>query len=208
MRTDTAATIQRQDYSPPAFRVDTIDIGFDLDPKATRVAARIVLRRNTGSASRELVLHGEDLNLIALRMNGRTLGKRDYRLSGSTLIIDNAPDEVTLEIETLIHPDRNTSLMGLYVSNGNFFTQCEAEGFRKITYFPDRPDVMAKYRVMLRGDKARYPVLLSNGNLIEQGDIGDGRHYALWEDPFRKPSYLFALVAGQLVCEEQTLRLQ
>ena len=208
MRTDTAATIQRQDYSPPAFRVDTIDIGFDLDPKATRVAARTVLRRNAGSSSHELVLHGEDLNLIALRMNGRTLGKRDYRLSGSTLIIDNAPDEVTLEIETLIHPDRNTSLMGLYVSNGNFFTQCEAEGFRKITYFPDRPDVMAKYRVMLRGDKARYPVLLSNGNLIEQGDIGDGRHYALWEDPFRKPSYLFALVAGQLVCEEQTLRLQ
>ena len=208
MRSDTAATIQRQDYSPPAFRVDTIDIGFDLDPKATRVAARTVLRRNTGSASRELVLHGEDLNLITLRMNGRTLGKRDYRVSGSTLIIDNAPDEVTLEIETLIHPDRNTSLMGLYVSNGNFFTQCEAEGFRKMTYFPDRPDVMAKYRVMLRADKARYPVLLSNGNLIEQGDIGDGRHYALWEDPFRKPSYLFALVAGQLVCEEQTLRLR
>ena len=208
MRTDTAATIHRQDYSPPAFRVDTIDIGFDLDPKATRVAARSVLRRNAGSPSRELVLHGEDLNLIALRMNGRTLGKRDYRLSGSTLTIHNAPDEVTLEIETLIHPDRNTSLMGLYVSNGNFFTQCEAEGFRKITYFPDRPDVMAKYRVMLRGDKAQYPVLLSNGNLIEQGDIGDGRHYALWEDPFRKPSYLFALVAGQLVCEEQTLRLK
>ena len=208
MRTDTAASIHRQDYSPPAFRVDTIDIGFDLDPKATRVAARSVLRRNAGSPSRELVLHGEDLNLIALRMNGRTLGKRDYRLSGSTLTIHNAPDEVTLEIETLIHPDRNTSLMGLYVSNGNFFTQCEAEGFRKITYFPDRPDVMAKYRVMLRGDKAQYPVLLSNGNLIEQGDIGDGRHYALWEDPFRKPSYLFALVAGQLVCEEQTLRLK
>lgn len=208
MRTDTAVTIHRQDYSPPAFWVDTIDIGFDLDPKATRVAARSVLRRNTESASRELVLHGEGLNLIALRMNGRTLGKRDYRLSSGQLIIDNAPDDVTLEVETLIHPDRNTSLMGLYVSNGNFFTQCEAEGFRKITFFPDRPDVMAKYRIMLRGDKARYPVLLSNGNLIEQGDIGDGRHYALWEDPFRKPSYLFALVAGQLVCKEQTLRLQ
>ncbi len=208
MRTDTAATIHRSEYSPPAYWVDTIDIGFDLDPEATRVAARSVLRRNTEVQSRELVLFGEDLTLVALRMNGRTLGKRDYRLSGGNLVIDNAPDEVTLEIETLIHPDRNTSLMGLYVSNGNFFTQCEAEGFRKITYFPDRPDVMAKYRIMLRGDKARYPVLLSNGNLIEQGDIGDGRHYALWEDPFRKPSYLFALVAGQLVCEEQTLTLQ
>jgi aminopeptidase N len=208
MRTDTATTIHRLEYSPPTFWVDTIDIGFDLDPKATRVAARSVLRRNTDVQSRELVLFGEDLTLVALRMNGRTLGKRDYRLSGGKLIIDNAPDEVKLEIETLLDPACNTSLIGLYVSNGNFFTQCEAEGFRKITYFPDRPDVMAKYRIMLRGDKARYPVLLSNGNLIEQGDIGDGRHYALWEDPFRKPSYLFALVAGQLVCEDQTLRLQ
>ncbi len=208
MRTDTAATIHRQDYAPPSFWVDTIDMGFDLDPTATRVAARSVLRRNPDSTSRELVLHGEDLTLVALRMNGQTLGKRQYRLSAGLLIIDNAPDEVTLEIETLIHPDRNTSLMGLYVSNGNFFTQCEAEGFRKMTFFPDRPDVMAKYRVMLRADKHRYPVLLSNGNLIEQGDLGDGRHYALWEDPFRKPSYLFALVAGQLVCEEQTLSLR
>ena len=208
MRTDTAATIYRQDYAPPSFWVETIDIGFDLDPEATRVVARTVLRRNADSASRELVLHGEDLTLVALRMNGRALGKRQYRLLPGQLIIDNPPDEVTLEIETRIHPNRNTSLMGLYVSNGNFFTQCEAEGFRKITYFPDRPDVMAKYRVMLRADKARYPVLLSNGNLIEQGDLGDGRHYALWEDPFRKPSYLFALVAGQLVCEEQTLRVR
>ncbi|MFY7955270.1 MAG: aminopeptidase N, partial [Burkholderiaceae bacterium] len=115
---------------------------------------------------------------------------------------------VVLEIETLINPEKNTSLMGLYVSNGNFFTQCEAEGFRKITYFPDRPDVMAKYRVMLRADKQQYPVLLSNGNLIEEGDLGDGRHYALWEDPFKKPSYLFALVAGKLVCEEQQIRLK
>ncbi|MDB5744825.1 MAG: aminopeptidase, partial [Polaromonas sp.] len=109
---------------------------------------------------------------------------------------------------TALHPDTNTSLMGLYVSNGNFFTQCEAEGFRKITFFPDRPDVMAKYTVMLRADKEKYPVLLSNGNLIEQGDLGDGRHYALWEDPFKKPSYLFALVAGNLVCQEENFTLQ
>ena len=143
-----------------------------------------------------------------MRMNGKTLTKRHYRLEHGKLIIPNAPDEVTLEIETLIRPDTNTSLMGLYVSNDNFFTQCEAEGFRKITFFPDRPDVMAKYRVMLRADKKKYPVLLSNGNLVEQGDIGDGRHYALWEDPFSKPSYLFALVAGRLVCEEQTIRLK
>ena len=208
MRTDTASTIHRHDYAPPAYWVEAIDIGFDLDPSHTRVAARSVLRRNPASTQTDLVLHGEELELIALRMNGKALGKREYRLEHGRLTIPHAPDEVTLEIETLICPASNTSLMGLYVSNGNFFTQCEAEGFRKITYFPDRPDVMAKYRVMLRADKQKYPVLLSNGNLIEQGDIGDGRHYALWEDPFNKPSYLFALVAGQLVCEEQTIRLK
>ncbi len=208
MRPDTAVTVRRHDYAPPAFRVDSIDLGFDLDPKATRVAARSVLRRNPDSRQHELVLHGEELQLVAIRMNGKTLSKRQYSLQSGQLVIPQAPDEVTLEIETLIHPDKNTSLMGLYVSNGNFFTQCEAEGFRKITFFPDRPDVMATYRVMLRADKAQYPVLLSNGNLIEQGDIGDGRHYALWEDPFKKPSYLFALVAGKLVCEEQTITLK
>ncbi len=208
MRTDTATAVHRHDYAPPAYWVEKIDLGFDLDPAETRVAARSVHRRNPDSRQSELVLYGEALELVALRMNGKTLSSRQYRLEGTKLIIPHAPDEVTLEIETLIRPESNTSLMGLYVSNGNFFTQCEAEGFRKITFFPDRPDVMAKYRVMLRADKQAYPVLLSNGNLIEQGDIGDGRHYALWEDPFSKPSYLFALVAGKLVCEEQTLRLK
>ncbi|MEY3262716.1 MAG: aminopeptidase, partial [Pseudomonadota bacterium] len=180
----------------------------DLEPGATRVAARSVLKRNPAAKQRDLVLNGEELELVVIRMNGKTLNKRHYHLADGQLTIVNPPDLVTLEIETVLQPEKNTSLMGLYVSNGNFFTQCEAEGFRKITFFPDRPDVMATYRVMLRGDKARYPVLLSNGNLMEQGDLGDGRHYALWEDPFKKPSYLFALVAGQLVCEEQTLRLQ
>ncbi|MFN5233812.1 MAG: aminopeptidase N [Burkholderiaceae bacterium] len=208
MRTDTAVAIHRQDYQPPAYLVESIDIGFDLDPGHTRVAARSTLQRNPQSKQKELILHGDSLQLLALRMNGKTLGKREYSLRKGTLRILNAPDHVVLEIETLINPDKNTSLMGLYVSNGNFFTQCEAEGFRKITYFPDRPDVMAKYRVMLRADKQQYPVLLSNGNLIEEGDLGDGRHYALWEDPFKKPSYLFALVAGKLVCEEQQIRLK
>ncbi len=208
MRTDTAVAIHRQDYQPPAYLVESIDIGFDLDPGHTRVAARSTLQRNPQSKQKELILHGDSLQLLALRMNGKTLGKREYSLRNGTLRILNAPDHVVLEIETLINPEKNTSLMGLYVSNGNFFTQCEAEGFRKITYFPDRPDVMAKYRVMLRADKQQYPVLLSNGNLIEEGDLGDGRHYALWEDPFKKPSYLFALVAGKLVCEEQQIRLK
>ncbi len=208
MRTDTATIVLRDNYTQPAYWVQTLDMGFDLDPQATRVAARSVHRRNPESKETDLVLHGDEVELVALRMNGKTLSKRHYRLEHGKLIIPNAPDEVTLEIETLIRPDTNTSLMGLYVSNDNFFTQCEAEGFRKITFFPDRPDVMAKYRVMLRADKKKYPVLLSNGNLVEQGDIGDGRHYALWEDPFSKPSYLFALVAGRLVCEEQTIRLK
>jgi aminopeptidase N len=184
-------------------------MGFDLDPAETRVATRITLTRNVATTDRALVLYGEELELVQLRMNGRALvADRDFRIVDGVLRIAQAPNAVTLDIETVIRPDQNTSLMGLYVSNGNFFTQCEAEGFRKITYFPDRPDVMAKYKVMLRADKQKYPVLLSNGNLIEQGDLGDGRHYALWQDPFKKPSYLFALVAGNLVCQEEKINLK
>lgn len=208
MRTDTNPTIYRKDYTPPSYWVRTVEMGFDLDPAATRVATRMTLTRNPASSEQAVVLHGEELELVQIRLNGKNLSKRDYKLTDGILRIPTKADDITLEIETLIRPNQNTSLMGLYVSNGNFFTQCEAEGFRKITYFPDRPDVMAQYTVMLRGDKKKYPVLLSNGNLIEQGDLGDGRHYALWEDPFKKPSYLFALVAGQLVCQEQTEKLK
>lgn len=208
MRTDTPQAIYRKNYTPPSFLVETVEMGLDLDPSATRVATRLVLKRNPAGKDKLLTLYGESLKLVQLRMNGAALNKRRYRLEDGILQIANAPDDVTLEIETLIQPDQNTSLMGLYVSNGNFFTQCEAEGFRKITFFPDRPDVMAKYKVMLRANKEAYPVLLSNGNLIEQGDLGDGRHYALWEDPFKKPSYLFALVAGRLVCQEEKFTLQ
>ena len=209
MRTDTPQTIYRKDYAAPNYLADTVEMGFDLDPADTRVATRITMTRNPAAKGRELVLFGEELELVALRLNGKTLSqdKGDFRIAAGVLTIPAAPASVELEIETLIHPDRNTSLMGLYVSNGNFFTQCEAEGFRKITYFPDRPDVMARFTVMLRADKARDPVLLSNGNLIEEGELPDGRHYAKWEDPFKKPSYLFALVAGQLVCQEETVRL-
>jgi len=209
MRTDTSPTIYRKDYTPPTYWVHTVEMGFDLDPAETRVATRMTLTRNPANTDPALVLCGEELELVRIRMNGRTLvAQRDYKIEGGVLRIEQAPNAVTLDIETAIRPEQNTSLMGLYVSNGNFFTQCEAEGFRKITYFPDRPDVMAKYKVMLRADKQKYPVLLSNGNLIEQGDLGDGRHYALWQDPFKKPSYLFALVAGNLVCQEETIKLQ
>ena len=208
MRTDTPLTIHRKDYAAPNYLIETVEMGFDLDPANTRVATRIAMQRNPAAAGKDIVLFGEELELVALRMNGKTLAKGDYTVKGGVLTIPAGPAKAELEIETLIHPDKNTSLMGLYVSNGNFFTQCEAEGFRKITYFPDRPDVMAKYTVMLRADKAACPVLLSNGNLIEEGDLPDGRHYAKWEDPFKKPSYLFALVAGKLVCQEETVRLK
>ncbi|MDQ7970791.1 MAG: aminopeptidase N [Oxalicibacterium faecigallinarum] len=208
MRTDTPPTIYRKDYTPPSYWVRTVEMGFDLEPSATRVATRMTLERNQTSNEKVLTLYGEELQLVQIRLNGKVLGTKAYQLKDGVLRIPTTAEQITLDIETLLQPDRNTSLMGLYVSNGNFFTQCEAEGFRKITYFPDRPDVMATYKVMLRGDKKKYPVLLSNGNLIEQGDLGDGRHYALWEDPFKKPSYLFALVAGQLVCQEETIKLK
>lgn len=207
MRTDTPQTIYRKDYTPPSYLVDTVELGFDLDPARTIVANRLTLRRNPAAQGRAIELHGEDIELVALRLNGKTLGQDDYKLANNLLSIFEAPDDVVLEIESLCVPEQNTTLSGLYVSNGNFFTQCEAEGFRRITFFPDRPDVMSKYTVMLRADKARFPVLLSNGNLIQQGELDDGRHYALWEDPFKKPSYLFALVAAQLVCQEETFRL-
>lgn len=207
-KTEMPITIYRKDYAAPSYWVDTVDLGFDLDPASTRVSARMVMRRNPASLDKAIVLMGEELELVALRLNGKQLKTSQYQLGGGMLRIPLAPAKVTLEIETVTQPNKNTSLMGLYVSNGNFFTQCEAEGFRKITYFPDRPDVMAKYTVMLRADKRKYPVLLSNGNLIEKGDLGDGRHYAKWEDPFKKPSYLFALVAGKLVCQQEKYTLK
>jgi len=208
MRTDSPQTIFRKDYTPPSYLVHTVELGFDLDPARTIVANRVTLSRNPAGKSKDIILHGEDIELVALRMNGKALQPGQYLLGANTLTIPKAPQEVTLEIETLCVPANNTTLSGLYVSNGSFYTQCEAEGFRRITYFPDRPDVMAKYTVMLRADKQRYPVLLSNGNLLEQGDLDDGRHYAKWEDPFKKPSYLFALVAARLVCQEETYTLK
>ena len=216
MSNNTPATIHRKHYTAPSYRVNTVEMGFNLDPSATRVATRITMQRNNASPVKEVeLLGGEGVKLVALRMNGKPLaksspgknGKEGYAINDGKLTIANAPDDIVLEVETVIQPEKNTSMMGLYVSNGNFFTQCEAEGFRKITYFPDRPDVMAKYTVMLRADKKKYPVLLCNGNLLEQGDLPKGRHYAKWEDPFKKPSYLFALVAGKLVCQEEKFKL-
>jgi aminopeptidase N len=183
------------DYAAPSFRVETVELEFNLDPAATTVKARLKLHRH---APGELVLDGRQLELLAIRLNGEALGDNRYQLDDQHLTIHDAPDECTLETEVKIAPDQNTELSGLYMSGTGFFTQCEPEGFRKITFFPDRPDVMACYTVTLRADKARFPVLLSNGNKVAEGE-GGAEHWATWHDPHPKPSYLFALVAADLV---------
>ena len=199
------AVIHRSDYTAPAFWINSVDLSFDLDPVKTRVLNRMTMRRNPDVAAQALRLQGEELTLARVLVNGQG---SSFKLEGSTLILENLPEgdaPFELEIFTTCNPSKNSKLMGLYLSNDSFFTQCEAEGFRRITYFLDRPDVMASYTVTLRADKARYPVLLSNGNLVEQGVLDDGRHFAKWVDPHRKPCYLFALVAGSLVCREQRI---
>lgn len=203
LRTDTPVTVYRKDYTPPAFAIEHVDLVLDLDPQRTVVTSTLSLHR-TGAADAPLVLAGEALELIGIRVNGQPF--TDFHLDDDTLTLAGLPAQGTLEITAACNPAANTTLSGLYVSNGNFFTQCEAEGFRRITYFLDRPDVMATYRVTLRADRAASPVLLSNGNLLSQRDLPDGRHEAVWEDPFRKPSYLFALVAGKLERIEETIR--
>ncbi|MEJ7687426.1 MAG: aminopeptidase N [Variovorax sp.] len=194
--------IRREDYRAPAYWIDTVDLTFDLDPAKTRVLNRMRLRRNPDVAAEPLRLEGDELNLARVMVDGQGAS---FRIEAEQLVIDNLPESFELEIFTTCAPAKNTKLMGLYVSEETFFTQCEAEGFRRITYFLDRPDVMASYTVTLRAAKAAYPVLLSNGNLVEQGDLPEGRHFAKWVDPFRKPSYLFALVAGKLVAREQRI---
>ncbi|MCV2366698.1 aminopeptidase N [Roseateles oligotrophus] len=204
MREGTATLIRREDYQAPAFWIRTVDLTFDLDPAKTLVTAKMALERNSAVAHGPLRLHGEALNVLRVLINGESVS---FRQDGNELVIDNAPDaDFALELRNTCAPDKNTTLNGLYTSGGSFFTQCEAEGFRRITYFLDRPDVMAVYTVLLRADKAKYPVLLSNGNLLESGELPNGRHFAKWHDPFPKPSYLFALVAGDLVAREQRVR--
>jgi len=205
MREGQTTVIYRSEYTAPAYWIDTVDLSFDLDPAKTRVLNRMRVRRNPDVPAQPLRLDGEELNLARVLVNGQGTS---FKMEGQQLVLENLPegqDAFDLEIFTTCIPAKNTKLMGLYVSNDSFFTQCEAEGFRRITYFLDRPDVMASYTVTLRADKARYPVLLSNGNLVEQGNLEDGRHFARWVDPHRKPSYLFALVAGRLVCREQRI---
>ena len=188
------------DYRPPAFLVDTVDLAFDLDEAATRVRSRLAVRRNPdGTAGAPLLLDGEALTLLRVALDGVELGANRYRIEDGKLLIPDMPDAAVLEIETRISPKDNTELSGLYTSNGSYFTQCEAEGFRRITYFPDRPDVMARFKVTITADKTRVPMMLSNGNPSAVEDAGVGRHRITWTDPHPKPCYLFALVAGDLV---------
>ncbi|WP_395141299.1 aminopeptidase N [Schlegelella aquatica] len=204
MREATAVVIRREDYAPPPYWIRTVDLTFDLDPAKTIVTSRMRIERNEAVPAQPLKLHGEDLNLLRVLANGESVS---FRHEDGCLVIDNPPPApFTLEVRNTCAPEKNTQLSGLYTSGGGFFTQCEAQGFRRITYFLDRPDVMSVYTVTLRADKAKYPVLLSNGNLIEQGELDGGKHYAKWHDPFPKPSYLFALVAANLVCREQKIR--
>ncbi len=192
-------TIYLNDYRVPDYLIDSVDLAFDLDEAATTVTSRLALRRNPlGQSATPLVLNGERLTLKSIAMDGQPLAADAYRLGPDALVIEHPPERFVLDVETGINPQENSALEGLYTSGGNFCTQCEAEGFRKITYYLARPDVMASFTTLIRADKARYPVLLSNGNLVEQGELAQGRHYAKWVDPFKKPCYLFALVAGDL----------
>ncbi|MFC7607756.1 aminopeptidase N [Teichococcus aestuarii] len=193
--------MRREDYRPPAFLVEQVDLHIALHPTATRVRARLALRRNPAApATPALELDGEALTLLSAALDGAPLAAdRLHHLPGGGLRIDGMPDSAVLETEVEISPEANSELSGLYLSGGNYFTQCEAEGFRRITYFPDRPDVMARYTTTLEADRATCPVLLSNGNPDGAGELPDGRHWARWSDPHPKPSYLFAVVAGDLV---------
>ena len=196
MPTDIPRPTRLADYRPPAFLVDEIALDFRLDAKATRVKSRLVVRRN-GDHAEPLKLDGERLGPISVTMDGRILEPSEYTIHQEGLTVPGALDAFVLETEVEIDPEANKALDGLYMSGGRFCTQCEAEGFRKITWFPDRPDVLARFTVRVEA-AAEFRHLLSNGNLVEAGEGPPGRHYAVWKDPFPKPSYLFALVAGEL----------
>ena len=195
MKTDTPQTIYLKDYTPPAFLVDSVDLDFVIEGGGTTVTTTLALRRNPAIAAQPLILDGEELETLSVAVDGE---KVPFSVTPNTLIIAEVPDAFTLRTVVRIDPDANTGLSGLYRSRDGYFTQCEAQGFRRITWFLDRPDVMSTYSVTLHADKAKFPVLLVNGNPVAAGDEADGRHWATWEDPFKKPAYLFAVVAGKL----------
>ncbi len=207
---ETPRAIHRADYLPPSHRITHVELEFDLMEHETLVHARLKVERNTdpGAATGPLELHGEDLDTLAVRVDGHLLDEASMTLEAERLVILDAPERFTLETEVRLHPENNLQLSGLYKTTGTFCTQCEAEGFRRITWFLDRPDVMAIYRTTVTAEKERYPVLLSNGNRTSYEELGNGRHRVVWEDPFPKPSYLFALVAGDLHRHSGTFKTQ
>jgi aminopeptidase N len=190
MREPQPKAIHLKDYAPPAFRVDSIELDVDIREDHALVGAKLALRRNSAGP---LVLDGDELELVSVALNAKPLGQDEFAVTAEKLTIPHVPDEFTLETVSRIVPQKNTRLEGLYAAKHGFVTQCEAEGFRRITWFIDRPDVMARYTTTVRADPNKYPVLLSNGNKVASGE-----GWATFDDPFPKPSYLFALVAANL----------
>ena len=208
MRTEEPRPIRLKDYRPPDWLIETVDLDVSLDPTATIVRAKLKLKPNTTGTPAPLILDGDELKLRSLALDGKPLPSESFLATPERLTIAQPPNRpFTLEIETVIDPSANTQLMGLYRAGATYCTQCEAEGFRRITYFLDRPDVMAVYTTRIEADKSEAPILLSNGNLVAQGDVaGTNRHFAVWHDPFKKPCYLFALVGGDLACVADSFR--
>ncbi len=195
--------IRREDYSPPEWLVPQVALDFALGLESTRVSARLSVQRNPAAAtSTVLRLKGDGLSAEAVRVDGQITNA--WRMDGDDLLVDLPGEAHEVAVETAINPAANSQLMGLYASSGMLCTQCEAEGFRRITFFPDRPDVLSVYSVRMSGPKAQFPVLLSNGNCTASGEGADGSHWAEWHDPWPKPSYLFALVAGDLVANSDS----
>lgn len=210
MYNTSAKTVYLSDYKVPPYLIETVNLEVILGEESTQVTNTLVMKANPDSTEgqKDLTLKGELLELISLSLDNKPLSEKDYKKTDTALTIFNVPTTFTLQIKTRIHPKENTALSGLYQSSGNFCTQCEAQGFRRITYFLDRPDVMARYTTKIIAEKKRYPILLSNGNLIAREELSNGLHSTTWQDPFKKPSYLFALVAGDLECMEDMFTTQ
>jgi len=198
---NSSKVVYRADYSAYPWMMDQVKLRFEIGSESTRVLSELHFSR-TGAAITDIELNGQNMELVSVTLNGKVLSDGEFSCRPDKLLIHNAPEISKVEIEVLIRPHENTALEGLYPSGEFLLTQCEAEGFRNITYFPDRPDVMTRFEVTIVADKQRFPVLLSNGNLVDSGELSDGRHWVRWDDPFAKPSYLFALVAGDLACVE------
>ncbi|MFP5384185.1 MAG: M1 family aminopeptidase, partial [Gammaproteobacteria bacterium] len=197
-------SVRRLDYRMPDFLIDKVFLYVDIRDHATRVTSELYIRRNPGSAdsAAPLRLNGVGISLLEILLDGSALGRDEYLLDEKSLTVPSVPDAFRLMTVGEIDPSKNTALEGLYVSHGMYCTQCEAEGFRRITWYIDRPDVMAVFETTIEADENRYPLLLSNGNRILQEHLANGRHRAVWQDPFPKPCYLFALVAADLSCRE------